>query len=270
MSCSLHNKRMSTGLTINSATYGAGSSTVDVTSSVSQKVKDGVLNFTVSTSTFGIDDPAPGQLKTLDLSYTVNGGNSNSISKKENDLVSVRAPPATVASGLQIVKAEYGYPGNWTDVTDALQNLTTSGSINIKVGFKELGLPDPNPNKQKELKVDYTINGSQSSETLKDGEKFKLSAPALEDTSGGKSPTSYVTDILWIILIRGLTFAYVFVQCVSGYVTADFASYLFGASDIVWYSFAFLGAIIPFFAFGTLPMIAFLIRLFKHTDIVPA
>jgi hypothetical protein len=261
---------MSSGLTIQSATYGTGSSTVDVTSAVSKKVKDGVLNFTVSPSAFGIDDPAPGQLKQVDIVYTINDGKKNEMMKKDNDLVWIDAPPQRLASGLQIVKAQYGYPGNWTDVTDALQNLMSSdGSINTKVGFKELGLPDPNPNKQKTLGVEYTINGAPSITNLKDGERFRLNAPALEDTSGpgGKSQA---WSFIGVLVSNAFLFIGIFIQFMSGYVTADFSTYLFGGGDVFWYMFMFFGTILPAFGFIGLPFITFFIRLFRHTDIVPA
>jgi hypothetical protein len=256
---------MSTGLVINKALYGNGTTEVDVTSAVSKKVKDGVLNFTVSPDVFGVDDPAPGQMKTLDIVYTINKGNKNEMMKKDNDLVFIDAPSARVASGLQIVKAEYGYSGNFTDVTDAVQNLMKSdGSIDIKVGFKELGLPDPNPNKQKELAVEYTINGAPSIDTLKDGERFRLSAPAREDDSGASLADS--TDSIFGMLFMAVArFCGTFLYVLSVLVAYDFGNYFI--HPIIWGIVAFF---IPFYAFWGLPVLVFVVRLFKSTDIVPA
>lgn len=262
---------MSTGLVINKASYGSASaSPVDVTSAVSKKVKDGVLNFTVSPSALGIDDPAPGQLKTLEVDYTINGGKKNAVLKRDNDLVFIDAPTARVASGLQISKAEYGYTGNYTDVTNALQDLMKSdGSIDVKVGFKELGLPDPNPNKQKELQVEYTINGAQTINSFKDGERFRLSAPPAEDTSGPS--LSDHTNTVGVTLFSGLfTFIGVFLQVTSGFATANFSDFLFGPSDAFWWIFFTIGLTIPLFAFVGLPFVAFFIRLFKSSNVVPA
>jgi hypothetical protein len=253
---------MSTGLVINKASYGSPSgSPVDVTSAVSKKVKDGVLNLTVSPATLGIDDPAPGQLKTLEIDYTINGGSKNAMLKKDNDLVWIDAPPQRVASGLQITKAEYGYTGNFTDVTSAVQNLMKSdGSIDIKVGFKELGLPDPNPNKQKQLEVEYTINGAQTINTFIDGERFRLSAPPLEG-GGPDGPSFGFGTIFWSVLQFASTFLYV----LSVLVAYDFGQYF--VSSIVW---AVLALLMPGFAFWGLPFIVFLVRLFKSSNIVPA
>jgi len=257
---------MSTGLTINKATYGVGSSVVDVTSAVSSKIKDGLVNFTVSPSSLAVDDPAPGQNKTLDISYTINNGKKNSMTKKDNDLVYIDAPTERLASGLQIVKAEYGYPGNYTDVTDAVQNLMKSdGSIDVKVGFKQLGLPDPNPNKQKELQVEYTINGAPTVNTLKDGERFQLSAPAREDSSHQRKLTDSAGSIFGMLFGGVARFCGVLLYVLSILVAYDFGNYFI--HPMLWGIVAFF---LPLFAFWGLPFIVMIVRLFKGTNIVPA
>lgn len=251
---------MSTGLVINKASYGAGSTTVDVTSAVSSQVKDGVLNFTVSPSVFSIDDPAPGQLKTANITYTINGGSKNSLSVKDGGLVFIDAPPARAASGLQIVKAEYGYAGNFTDVTNAVQNLMKSdGSINFKVGHKQVGLPDPNPNKQKELAVQFTINGAPSTATYTDGETFKLSAPPKESAAAKDSGPSFFgalfSGVWW--------FAIMFLYVLSIFVSYDFGNYFI--NNVVLGIFGLL----PGFAFWGLPLLMFIVRMFKSQNTFP-
>jgi len=187
MSYSLHNKRMSTGITILNASYGAGATVEDVTSQVTSHIKDGKLNLPVSLSSLNITDPAPGQPKQLTVSYTINNGSTNSKIVSDGSTLSIDAPPQTVASGLTITKAEYGYSGNYTDVTDAIQSYVSDGSISLTVSPSSAGIPDPNPNKKKNLKVVYTLNGSKNSETIDDGSKFVLSAPPL-DAPGTKTP----------------------------------------------------------------------------------
>lgn len=257
---------MSTGLVINKALYGTGSNTVDVTSAVSSKVKDGVLNFTVSPTSLNVDDPAPGQLKQIDIVYTINDGKKNEMMKKDNDLVFIDAPPKRDASGLQIVKAEYGYSGNFTDVTDALQNLMKSdGSIDVKVGFKELGLPDPNPNKQKTLSVEYTINGAPTINNLKDGERFRLNAPAKDTTGGAPSGFNPIGWLFWI----GLTVLGSFLSFLSILVSYRVGrDYIIGGT-VGGMLFGSLGMIMPIaFPFILLPIGIFFIRLFRSTDII--
>lgn len=257
---------MSTGLVINKALYGTGTNTVDVTGAVSSKVKDGVLNFTVSPTSLNVDDPAPGQLKQVDIVYTINGGKKNEMMKKDNDLVWIDAPPAREASGLQIVKAEYGYSGNFTDVTDALQNLMKSdGSIDVKVGFKELGLPDPNPNKQKTLGVEYTINGAQSITNLKDGERFRMNAPPREDTSNQKIGNP-IPSLIWTVVTGFFHFIGAFIWILGMYTTYNIGYQAGG--DVGGYLLVGTVGWIPFFTFLVMPFFIFAIRLFRSTDII--
>lgn len=260
---------MSTGLTVHKALYSAGSTSVDVTSAVSKKVKDGVLNFTVSPSSFGIDDPAPGQMKTLDLVYTINDGSKNEMMKKDNDIVWIDAPPAREASGLQIVKAQYGYSGNFTDVTSALQDLMKpDGSIDVKVGFKELGLPDPNPNKQKELQVEYTINGAPTVNNYTDGQRFRISAPPREDTSGPNVKDHTLSFVG--LLFRGLGIFIIGLFCfTSAFASVRFATEAISDNSAIWWIFFSLG-LFPLFGFLWLPILVFIARLFVSSDFVTA
>jgi hypothetical protein len=253
---------MSTGLSIVQATYGSGS-TVDVTKSVAALVNDGVLKFTVSPNTLNVTDPAPGQIKQLNISYTINGGSRNTTTVKDNDIVDISAPPVRLASGLQITKAEYGYPGNYTDVTDAVQGLMSSnGSINLKVGFSQVGLPDPNPNKQKDLKVEYTINGAPSSQTIKDGANFRVSAPATEATSNS-TPSQTVGSIVGIIFWNIFYFFAVYLYTLSVFVGIEYGNQFI--SPMLWGAVCFF---LPGFAFWGLPQITFWIRLFSSADFI--
>jgi hypothetical protein len=253
---------MSTGLSVLSATYGIRATIVDVTTAVAALVKDGTLKFTVSPTTLNVDDPAPGQQKILNITYTINGGSSNTLTKNDNDLVSIDAPPATLASGLQIVKAEYGYSGNFTDVTDALQSQLNNGSINIVVGFKAVGIPDPNPNKQKELKVEYTINGKKSTDTLKDGKRFKVSAPPVEGKSNS-TPSQDTGSFIGIIFASVARFFGTFL-----YATSVFAGIAFGDQFGSSLLFGALCFFIPGFAFWGLPILTFILRLFYSHDFI--
>lgn len=195
---------MPTGISIKTATYGVGSNTVDVKAAVSAQDKDGVISFVVSPTVLNVEDPAPGQIKTLNATYTINNGKTNTVSLKDGYQFLVDAPPARLASGLQITKAEYGYTGNLTDVTNAVQDMVKNGSINMVVGFKQVGIPDPNPQKLKALEVEYTINGAKGTQILTDGQTFSLSAPPVEDsTSGTDSAGDFISSIwsaVWLFI----------------------------------------------------------------------
>jgi hypothetical protein len=253
---------MSTGISVVQASYGVGTTSTDVTKTVASLVKDGSLRFTVSPTALNVADPAPGQLKTLTLTYTINGGSNNTSTTTDSNVVSIDAPPATTASGLQIIKAEYGYSGNYTDVTDAIQNQVSNGSINITVGFNSVGIPDPNPNKQKELKVEYTLNGRKTSETLKDGRNFKLSAPPAEARSN-TTPSQTVGSIMGMLFKAVAYFFGMFLYTLSIFTAIAYGNQFI--SPMLWGALAFF---IPFYSFWALPIITFIVRLFSSDDFI--
>jgi hypothetical protein len=251
------------GIQVSNATYGVGSTTVDVTGTVSAAVKDGVLSIpSVTATSLNVSDPAPGQIKTLHVSYSINGGSTLVSDVKDSNSLYINAPPARVASGLQITKAEYGYPGNFTDVTDAIQNHVSSGSINITVGYKVLGLPDPNPSKQKQLNVEYTINGAKNSNTLTDGQQFKESAPPMDAPDNG-TPSQHATSLIGMLLMAVARFFAVYLHTLSFFTALSYGEKML--SPMIWGCLAFF---IPFFSFWALPMITFVIRLFSSSDFI--
>ena len=244
------------GIVVSNATYGTTSSSVDVTKTVANSIRDGVLSVSsISPSSLNVEDPAPSQPKLLNVSYSINGGTSLSASARDGDNLYINAPPQRVASGLQIKKAEYGYPGNWTDVTNAVQMLVRDGKIDLKVGFSEVGLPDPNPNKRKELQVDYTINGASNAKTFKDGERFFVSAPASEGASNS-TPVGNVTSGIGILFTNIARFMGMFL-----YTWSIFVAMSYGGENykMLWGAIAFF---LPLFAFWGIPTIAFFYTIF--------
>jgi hypothetical protein len=246
------------GITVSNATYGTTSSSVDVTKTVSNAVKNGVLSINnISPSTLDVEDPAPSDPKTLNVSYSINGGSSQSTSVRDGDNLYVNAPPERIATGLRITRAEYGYPGNFTDVTDAVQMMVRNGKIDLKVSFAAVGLPDPNPNKKKELQVDYTINEASNSKTFKDGERFFVSAPAVEGPNS-TTPAKDVGSAVNIIFYNLLRLIGVFLYAWSVFVAMEY-----GKNFISPYLWGALSAVLPFFAFWGIPIVAFFYSLFS-------
>lgn len=196
---------MASGLKIQSAKYGVGTiNSLDVTGAVSAQIQDGKLNFVVAPAALNVDDPAVGQVKTLTVTYSINGGASNTTSAVDGEPISIDAPPARVASGLHIVKAQYGYDTNYQDVTSAVRSYLKDGSIDVTVSPQTMGIPDPNPQKVKYLKVDIKINGDKSSRTIQDGQKFTLSAPAIKNaitTTLSQDLMSLVGNIFYDIFL---------------------------------------------------------------------
>jgi hypothetical protein len=251
------------GIKIIKATYGTGTTTVDVTKTVASRVKDGMLNLTVTPDSLNVTDPAPGQLKTLDVSYTINDGSTMGQMVKDNELLMISAPPERQATGLQIIKAEYGYAGNFTDVTDAIQNHVRNGSIKIKVGPSTAGIPDPNPNKQKTLAVSYEINGAPNTVQITDGKMLDISAPPVEGVDN-KNPSQHAISVFGMIYMSIGKFLAMFLYTLSIYACMDL-SVSTGFPEL---ALGAIGVVLPYVAFWGLPWILFFRRLIYTTDLV--
>lgn len=251
------------GIKILKATYGIGSTTVDVTKGVASHIKDGVLNLTVTPDSLNVTDPAPGQLKSLDVSYTINNGSSMSQLIKDNEVLMISAPPERKATGLQITKAEYGYAGNFVDVTDAIQNHIRNGSIKIKVSPSTAGVPDPNPNKLKTLSVQYEINGSPNSIDVDDGKTLNISAPP-EELADNKTPTQHAMSIFSMVYMAVGKFLAMFLYTLSVYACMEL-SVTTGFPELALMA---LGIVLPYVAFWGLPWVIFFRRLIYTTDLV--
>jgi hypothetical protein len=276
------------GIKITKALYGTGSKTVDVKKSVMSNIKDGNLSLVVTPDALNITDPAPGEQKILDVAYTINDGKQMGQMVKDDEVLMISAPPERRATGLQIVKAEYGYAGNFTDVTDAIQNHVKNGSINITVGYKSAGIPDPNPNKQKSLEVEYTINGSPNTANLVDGKTLQISAPPM-DSVDPSTPTSYVNQMMGILFNNVFRFVSMFLYTISIFTTADFfdAVPVFTSGTTTAESMATealksvttveggkrllflgIGAVLPGVAFWGLPVYVFWRRIFSNSYVI--
>jgi hypothetical protein len=240
---------MASGLKIQSAKYGVGTTNLlDVTGAVSAHIEDGKLNFVVAPAAMNVDDPAVGQVKTLTVTYSINGGASNTVSAVDGEPINIDAPPARVASGLKIEKAQYGYDGNYQDVTSAVRTYLHDGAIDITVSPQTMGIPDPNPQKAKYLKVDIKINGDPSSRTIKDGQKFTLNAPAIKNAI----TTTLTQDLMSLV---GNIFYDIFLFCFWFYLfsitfqSADYGERLTGSAG-GYYVLGFLA----FVSIGVFPI----------------
>lgn len=89
---------MSSGISISSATYGVGTKIVNVTKAVTSHIQQGKLNFTVSPDALNVEDPAPGQTKTITITYSINGEASKTLTEKDGNMVSINPPPPTVTA----------------------------------------------------------------------------------------------------------------------------------------------------------------------------
>ena len=74
--------------TVVRADYGSGNTFRDVTSQVSSMIHNNQLNFQVTNDGLG-GDPAPGQVKTLRLQVRSERGDIQTMTFRENDMVSL-------------------------------------------------------------------------------------------------------------------------------------------------------------------------------------
>jgi HEAT repeat protein len=78
---------------------------------------------------------------------------------------------------LQIVKAEYGAGGKWTNVTGALrQHLKGSPQIDLPAGYNVVFGGDPTPGVKKQLKVQYRLNGKLGDAAFDENQPIVLPA----------------------------------------------------------------------------------------------
>jgi hypothetical protein len=251
------------GIVVVNATYGAGSTIIDVTKTVSSMIKDGVLSIpAVSPAVLNVTDPLPGQPKVLRISYTINGGAKLLQGVNDGDSFYIDAPPQRIANGLEITKAEYGVDGNMNDVTDAVKSHVKNGSIDITIGFKKLGVPDPNPTKVKQFEIEYTINGAKNMKTMKDGDQFKESAPAVDGPTNG-TPAQAVTTAMGMVFSNIMRFFSFFLYSLSFFTCLRFGNSQ-GRMPLFWGA---LG-LIPMFGFIGLPIYVLIAHLFTGSDIV--
>jgi hypothetical protein len=78
-------QQVNSQLNIISAQYGTESRRVDVSAALRMIVREGRIEMRVENDTVGQVDPAPGMVKTLWLTYSVNGGRSQSMRVQERD-----------------------------------------------------------------------------------------------------------------------------------------------------------------------------------------
>lgn len=153
------------------AEYGAGETWKDVTDIAKPKLEaDGKVE--ASNSVFG--DPLPGAGKTLKVLVKIDG-KEVSLSADENATLSLdqaAQKPAAAARKLEVVKAEYGADGKWSDVTAKVQSLVDGGASSVGATNDNFG--DPNEGVEKTLKIKYKFEGKELEKSATENEEVKL------------------------------------------------------------------------------------------------
>jgi len=173
-------------LRILKAVYGhfpdSGQDWVDVTADVRALVANGTRQIPANNDLAG-DDPAPMTVKELRIDFRVKGG-SRTAKAREGQTVDLPA-------GSEVVKAIYGdlHPQTagsdlTVDLTGKLDALVKGGQLNVRINNALAG-GDPARLVSKELRVDYSLDGSikhtiaQENETLTLPETTQASATPL-------------------------------------------------------------------------------------------
>lgn len=146
------------------AEYGHDRRYADVTEQVRRTTFRGRLDIVAANQTFGFD-PAPAEVKTLRIEYTINGQPMRGeFPENTRVLLPQGAPPLgplTTGGGyqggpprLRIVSAQYGAGDRVADVTEMLQRQVRDGQLITRVSPDALRT-DPLPRRQKMLSVEY-------------------------------------------------------------------------------------------------------------------
>jgi len=153
------------------------SSTTDVTKEVAGMVIDNALTVAASNDNFG--DPASGVCKQLKVDFKIDGvAGSKSVYERGTLKISLNDKPAQNAGPPRLVirKAIYGVQpdGDTIDVTSIIAGMVRNDALTFTVNNDDLG--DPAPDESKSLRVDYTFDGKDGSQTAAEGKALTIPA----------------------------------------------------------------------------------------------
>lgn len=145
--------------------------TLDVTAKVAAMVKDNSLKVTADPVALG--EPAPFTLKKLVIEWSKNGVHAKRWAA-EGDSIVIAKDTIPPKPRLHIQKAVYGHldSGKTVDVTSALADMVADNAVTVKPGSGVFG--DPAPLQFKQLRVDYTFDGSGKTKTGDEDRVFTL------------------------------------------------------------------------------------------------
>ena len=149
-------------LTIESATFGTGNTWADYTTEFQNLVHNDWLYYHVYRTYIDMGDPAPGENKTLRLTYRLDN-NENYREYGESDIVFINVPEQNLSCcDWQLVSAHWGSDrASAIDVTNALRSYILDCVLDYYC-FSANGLGgDPAPGQLKHMYVSYSVGGTQ-------------------------------------------------------------------------------------------------------------
>jgi hypothetical protein len=144
----------------------------DVTERVRAKVSDDSLSVVANVFAFG--DPVGGKSKQLRVEYK-KGGVAGGKVVNEGQTLTIDHDEQPQPQRLVVTKALYGNLDgeSFVDVTMQVADMVQGNKLSIG-GYNSL-FGDPSGFKEKQLRVDYTIDGQPDSKTVPENERMELS-----------------------------------------------------------------------------------------------
>lgn len=180
-------------LRITHAEYGHDRRYADVTEAVRRATFRGRLDIVAANQTFGFD-PAPAEVKTLRVEYTVNGQPFREEFPENSRVLLPRGvAPNGPATGvypprrLRILSAQYGVGDRVADVTELLNRQVRDGVMIMRVDPVVLRV-DPMPRRPKVLSVEYEFEGRVYRTQAPDYTELRLPEPNVAAGAGGPGP----------------------------------------------------------------------------------
>jgi len=136
-------------LVILSATYGIKDHRVDMTEVMRSLQSHGVILLRAPWALCP-EDPAPNQVKDVDILYTINGVKKEIVFNQNQNIILTAVPRRLV-----IVSGRYGLADRRVDVTEVLRSgVAEDGTLRIK-SFWALGRVDPAAGSVKDVEIVY-------------------------------------------------------------------------------------------------------------------
>ena len=165
------------------AVYGAGNQGMDVTGLLQSRIANNRLDFQATNANIG-NDPAPNQLKVMQVSYMWQGRAYNADIPEGQwlrlpDAAGVTNQPVTQTvnqpyyPALRIVSAKYGLGNRVADVTNLLTSRIANDRLSLTVDNNSMG-GDPGRGDDKQLYVIYEINGQRMEKRVDEGQQITL------------------------------------------------------------------------------------------------
>ena len=151
-----------------------GSGSLNVTAKLTTMAAEGNYALTVTNDTFG-SDPAYNMVKQLRVQYQRNGQTLTKTFPEKAVLVFPADLLDTTAPVIQSGRYENLSGSSFRDVTSYLTGRAASGAFSVVVNNDNLG-PDPAVNQVKQLRVNYTLNGSAGVKTMAENASFNYPA----------------------------------------------------------------------------------------------